>query len=467
MIKVGILSFSDGRTRVHENIKNYIDECQKKIQFSLEETGEVEVYCGSKIICNAKLAKTQAVEMSSKGIDAVVLNIPVFAFPNYSVIAAYLLQTVPCIAISPVNGKMPGLGGLLAAVNAIRQVGLKCEKIWGNIENNDVLEKVMKFLRAAHAVTSLKGQVYGLFGGRSIGIVSATVNPDLWMAIFGVDVEHIDQLEIIRRAEFIEEQKVETAYKWLNKNMGSIQYDNGKLTENSLKMQIRCYYATKELVEDRKLDFVGVKCHYELSEYYVTQCLSAAFFNDPYDWDGIKEPIIYSCEADSDGALTMQIMKLVANKPVIFADFRHFDKKEGVFVFCNCGAMATWYSERSADPKENVKSVNLVPVISKYGGNGCHVQYIAKEGEMTFGRLTRTLDKYKMTVFKGNFKKFPPEKLEETCPAWPHGYVEVSIDSNYLIDRYENNHVHGVYGDYIDELKIFCKLKNVEFEVIK
>ena len=128
----------------------------------------------------------------------------------------------------------------------------------------------MKFLRAAHVVTSLKGQVYGLFGGRSIGMGSGTVNSDLWMVIFGVDVEHIDQLEIIRRAEFIEEQKIESAFKWLNKNMGSIQYDNGKLIENSLKMQIRCYFATKELIKDRKLDFVGIKCHYELSEYYVT-----------------------------------------------------------------------------------------------------------------------------------------------------------------------------------------------------
>jgi len=86
---------------------------------------------------------------------------------------------------------------------------------------------------------------------------------------------------------------------------------------------------------------------------------------------------------------------------------------------------------------------------------------------MTFGRLTKVLDKYKMIVFKGNFKEFPLEKLKETCPAWPHGYVEVSVDYDYLIDRYESNHVHGVYGDYIDELRIFCKLKNIEFEVIK
>jgi len=63
----------------------------------------------------------------------------------------------------------------------------------------------MKFLRATHAFTFLKGQVDGLFGGRSMSMISWNVNPDLCMNLFGVDVEHIDQLEIMRRAEFIEE----------------------------------------------------------------------------------------------------------------------------------------------------------------------------------------------------------------------------------------------------------------------
>uniref|UniRef100_UPI00356A1CCE L-fucose/L-arabinose isomerase family protein n=1 Tax=Lutispora sp. TaxID=2828727 RepID=UPI00356A1CCE len=398
-------------------------------------------------------------------IDAVILNVPVFSFPSFSLIAAKL-QNIPLIALSPVNGKMPGLGGLQATVNAIREAGLKCEKVWGNIDENDTLKKVMGFLRAAHAVTELKGQVFGLIGGRSIGMASGAVNPDVWMKVFGVDVDHIDQSDILRRAELVDNKKVEKALAWLNENLGSIQYDNDKLTEESLKMQIRTYYATKELIEEKKFNFVGVKCHYDLSEYYVTQCLSAAFINDPYDWDGAKDPVVFSCEADADAALTMQVMHLVSNQPVIFADFRHYDKNENIFTFCNCGAMSTWYAERSDDPKKNLKSVNLSPVIPKYGGKGCHVQYIAKEGEMTFGRLSRVLDNYKLTIFKGEFKKYPPEKLNETCPAWPHGYVKVDVDYLDLINRYESNHVHGIYGDYIEELTRFCELSNIEYEVI-
>lgn len=465
MIKVGILSFSDGRKRVHDNLAPYIGECEQRIRIALEKTGEVETYIAGGIIYNAELAKEYSKTIAAMGIHAVILNIPIFAFPNFSCIAASL-QNIPILAIAPVNGKLPGLGGLQAAVNMIRQVGGKCEKVWGNIEDEKTLSSIMVFLKAAYASEELKGQVYGLFGGRSIGMGTGTVNPDLWMKRFGVDVEHIDQLEIIRRAETIEDERANKALVWLTENMGAIDYDGDKLTEESLKWQIKCYYALKDLINERKLSFIGVKCHYELSEYYVTQCLAAAFFNDPYDWDGPKEPMVYSCEADSDGALTMQIMKLISGKPVLFFDFRHYDEKDGVFAFCNCGAMATWYAARSEDPKSNLKCVRLCPIIQKYAGKGCHVQYMAREGEATFCRLTRVLDQYKMTIFKGQFRSFPSKKLEETCPSWPHGYVEVSADPYNLVEKYENNHVHGVYGDYITELKKFCELKEIIYEVI-
>ena len=44
----------------------------------------------------------------------------------------------------------------------------------------------------------------GLFGGRSLGIDTGTFDPMQWRSQFGVDVTHIDQLEIVRRADLVE-----------------------------------------------------------------------------------------------------------------------------------------------------------------------------------------------------------------------------------------------------------------------
>ncbi len=465
-IRVGLLSFSDGRARVHDTLKDYIAACEAALTARLGGTREVEVVAAREQVATSELAERMASSLLAEKLDACILNVPVFAFPNFAAIAARILRGVPLLAISPANGSYPGLGGLQAAVGMIRQTDGQCEKVWGNIEEDSVLQRVMAFLRAAHAASRLKGQVYGLFGGRSIGMGSGAVSPDVWMQRFGVDVDHIDQLEILRRAHLVPQEETERALKWLEARMGAVEYDGKKLTRESLGMQVNCYIALKALIAERGLSFVGVKCHYDLSEYFVTQCLSAALCNDPYDWDGKKEPVVFACEADSDAALTMQILKLISGLPVVFMDFRHFMQKENLFAFCNCGACATWYAARSDDPAENLRHVRLCPVIPKYGGCGCHVQFMAEAGPMTFARLTHRMDRYVMQVFEGAFEKLPVERMRETCEAWPHGYASVESEPMELLDRFASNHIHAVSGCFLEEIRAFCRLTGVELEVL-
>ena len=64
----------------------------------------------------------------------------------------------------------------------------------------------MPFFRATAAKSRLMGKTFGLFGGRSLGIDTGTFDPMQWKKLFGVDTEHIDQLEIIRRAEMISDE---------------------------------------------------------------------------------------------------------------------------------------------------------------------------------------------------------------------------------------------------------------------
>ena len=466
MIRVGLLSFSDGRERVHDTLKSYIELQRDTLACELEKTSEVQVAYPDFICSSNDKAREAARWLMGQNIDVCLFNVPVFAFPNFSSLAARLLRDYPIIAIAPVNGSLPGLGGLQAAVGAIRQSGGQCAKTWGNIDEPQTLGKVMAFLRGAYAASRLKGQVLGLYGGRSIGMVSGTASPDVYMNKFGVDIDHVDEGEIIRRASLIPPDQTQHAMQWLVKHLGQIEYDGDKLTEESLAWQVNCYIALKQLIKQRGHDFVGVKCHYDLSEYFVTQCISAALSNDPYDWDGEKETVVFSCEADIDAALTMQVLKLVSGKPVLFMDFRHYMQKENLLVLCNCGASATYYAGLGTGPEDNLAQVRLCPVIQKYGGKGAHVQYIAAEGQMTFARLTHRLDSYVLQVFEGHFENVPQEMLEATSSSWPHGYARIAGDPMKLIERFESNHIHAVSGSYLKELEAFASLKNIEFELL-
>ena len=71
-----------------------------------------------------------------------------------------------------------------------------------------------------------------------------------------------------------------------------------------------------------------------------------------------------------------------------------------------------------------------------------------------------------MTLFRGHLRDFPQEKLQESCPVWPHGFVVVDIDPEQLIQNYDSNHVHGIYGDHIAELVKFCELKQIQCDVL-
>lgn len=153
-IRVGILSFSDGRTSVHAGLAEYICECRTKIQTALEKTGEVEFCSSDKIVSGNGEAKEFALELKRELPDVVIFNVPIFAFPNFSLIAASVLK-IPILVISNINGELPGLGGLQAACNLMRQCGYYCEKIWGNMEDEETLNRVMSFLRAGHAVTEI------------------------------------------------------------------------------------------------------------------------------------------------------------------------------------------------------------------------------------------------------------------------------------------------------------------------
>jgi len=464
--RIGILSFSDGRRRVHETLKDTILRNELEIRNALEKTGEVEVISGREIIYSHRRAVSEAKFLKAQEVAGVIFNIPVFAFPNFAGLAAITVNE-PILIISPRRPELPGVGGMLATGGLLHQIGLYEERLWGSVEEEDIMRALLAFARAAGAKKRLRGQVYGYIGGRSIGMnTGISAPPSEWLRIFGVDTEHVDQMEILRRAEKVSLERRKRGVKWLEKNLGGVLYDGNKLTPQNLGFQVACYLALKDIIKEKELDFVGIKCHYEMSEYYCTQCLAAAFLPFNLDMEGEKEIIPCACEADSDGALTMQILYEISGMPPLFLDVRHFDKESNTYVLCNCGGQSLYYARRSADPLENLSSVKIVPVIPKYAGVGGHLKYVGCSGELTFARLTRGMEGYHMLIFKGKCVDMPEEKTKESCDAWPHLYVSIDIKPEQLINLLHANHVHAVAGDFIMELEKFCKMIGIRYTAL-
>ena len=466
MALVGILTMSDGREGVHRDVEKFARDVEGEIASALEKAGH-EVVRAPELVWTNELATSQARLIADDRPDLTIFNIPVWAFPHFTMLAAREALG-PLLLFSNINPEQPGMVGMLAAAGALDQIGHTYSRAWGDISDQTVAARVETQVRAATAVSSLKGSTFGRIGGRPMGMYTAVSNTDQWMEKFGVDVEEIDQWELVRRSEKVEESRVRAAREWLEEHAAGVHYDGDRLTPELLERQIRSYYAMRELIEEWNLDFSGIKAQPELTDNFATMDVTEAFLNDPYDWEGAKETHICATESDMDAALTMQVLKSLSGTPVLFADVRHYHSDRGVWDLVNSGQHATWFAARSEDPVENMRHVHLYPEVFFFPAGGASIHHLAAEGDFTFARLTRLDGRYRMHVLRGSFERYDEETnedlMQQSTYEWPHAFARMDASADEFLSRYGSNHIHAVPGDYVEELRIVCKLLDIDYD---
>ena len=261
-IKVGILTFGDGRNFLKKSLTAVNEKFTKEIKTKLEKDG-FEVIIGDEVIWRNDLAVKYGKKMTSKGVNCVIFNFAVWAWPQYSRVAAQFCPQ-PVLMFSNVNPQYPGLVGMLANSGSLDQVGIKFFKTFGDIQDSKTYQQLKSRILAISAFNRLRGMTYAQIGGRSLGIDTAVADPALWMKKFGIDVDHIDQMELVRRAELKVQKgkQVEEALKYLKKYVRKIHWTEPdaqmRLTEDLLKKQLGMYYAVRDLCEEFGYDFCGI-----------------------------------------------------------------------------------------------------------------------------------------------------------------------------------------------------------------
>jgi L-fucose isomerase len=459
---IGLLSVSDMRARVHADQLSFIESHNDRLTAALEATGTVKVVRGSEPIASPAAARSEARRLVQAGVSGTIFHQPTFGYPHLAVITAQILRP-PFLVLSPREPDYPSVNGLLTVAGALASLDVPHARVWGDIQEAAVLNRVMGFVRAASAVDRLRGQVFGVLGGRSMGLYASAPAPDLWIRRFGVDVDHLDQLEIVRRAtQSVDSRRVSAGLAWLADRLAGIEYDGTQLTPAKLEYQVRTYLATKDIIADCGWDFVGVKCHWEMSGHQVVQCLSASLLNDPYDWEGPKDTTPTSCEADCDGALTMQMLKLLTGRPVALLDIRSYDPQSDLWVLVNCGAAPTWFAACSDDPAHNLACTKLVPAIPKYAAGGAHVWLQFRGGPATLARLQRAGDAYQLIVLKGTIHERPIGSVPGSTGSWPVAHVRMEVPAERLLQALNANHLHLVTGDATEELRLIGQFLGIE-----
>ncbi|MBV9450388.1 MAG: L-fucose/L-arabinose isomerase family protein [Streptosporangiaceae bacterium] len=467
MARVALLTMSDGRDFVARDLVAFCQEAEDAVAGALRAAGH-EVIRAAEPVSSNSLAVSSSRRASAGRPDLTVFHYPVWAFPHFSMLAAEE-TTSPLLLLGNIDPAYPGMVGMLAAGGALDQIGRTHVRAWGSIAEAGVRDRVLSYVSAALAVSRLRGSTFGRIGGRPMGMYTAVADADQWMKTFGVDVEEIDQWEIVRRSELVSAKQAAAGADWLERMSAGVHYDGKALTRELLERQVRSYHAMRELIDEWHLDFSGIKGQPELTNHFCTADVTEAFLNDPYDWDGPKDTHVCATEADMDGALTMQLLKLLTGGlPVLFADVRHYHADRDIWDLCNSGQHATWYAARSGDPAENLARVHFYPEVFYFPAGGASVHHLAAPGEATFARLTRHDYRYRMHVVRGEFLTYDDEVNEslmrQSTFEWPHAFARLEVDSGEFLSRFGANHIHAVPGNVVAELRAVCAFLGIDFE---
>ena len=444
--KIGLITTMSLDSTWPDSVVKKVRDDHKQARLALQKIG-MEV-----VIATDDLSRTKnemirdAKHLRNQDVEALVVYVGTWTYSNITVELSQIVQ-VPILIWTDSGAGNIGIVGAAIARGALDEVGVRTKLVHGGFDDEETLENIRIWCTGTAGALRLKGKTLGVGGSRCMGMYTAHVDPSEIKSKFGIDIDGWEQVDFIEKAKRVPDSAALEFYAWMEKVFGEIS-----AKKEAMLAQIKMYLALKELIKEKNYDLIAVKCLPELPACHTTFCLAHALLNDTSDSEGSKESFVCACEADVNGALTMQMLKNVSGKATMFADFLAYEEEESMVTLCNCGSQPTDF----APSKKDVCWVHegLQEFVWKIGG-ACP-QYVARPGFVTMARLGRINGEYIMLIMTGNAKEMPREKLAVVNSQQPQAFVEINATKEAFIENLRCNHIHLVYGDYVKEMKVLC-----------
>lgn len=260
------------------------------------------------------------------------------------------------------NGtERPGAVYLASVLATHSQKGLPAFGIYGKDVQDatdttipkDVEEKLLRFGRAAIAAATMRGKSYLQIGSICMGIGGSIISPEFIEEYLGMRVESVDEVEIIRRMTegIYDKAEYEKALAWtkekciegFDKNPEELQKSREE-KDSDWEFVVKMMCIIKDLMngnpnlpEGSEEEMVGHNAiaagfqgQRQWTDFYPNCDFPEALLNSSFDWNGAREPYILATENDVLNGIGMLFMKLLTNRPQMFADVRTYWSPEAV-----------------------------------------------------------------------------------------------------------------------------------------
>ena len=249
----------------------------------------------------------------------------------------------------------PGAVYLASVLATHAQKGLPAFGIYGHdvvdaddaTIGEDIKEKLLRFGRAAVAVATMRGKSYLQIGSICMGIGGSIIDSDFMESYFGLRVESVDEVEIIRRMSegIYDEAEFQKALAWakekcvigFDKNPDSVRKSD-EVKDEQFEFVVKMAVIIKDLMNGNKnlpegceeeavghnAIAAGFQGQRQWTDFYPNGDFAEAVLNTSFDWNGAREPYILATENDVLNGMGMLFMKLLTNRAQMFADVRTY-----------------------------------------------------------------------------------------------------------------------------------------------
>ena len=364
---IGIRPTIDGRRgvlKVRESLEEQTMNMAKSAAKLFEENlkysnGEpVKVIIADTTIGRVGEAAACAAKFKKEGVDITLTVTPCWCY------GAETMDMDPMTikGVWGFNGtERPGAVYLASVLATHSQKGLPAFGIYGTDvqEANDtsipadVKEKLLRFGRAAVAAATMRGKSYLQIGSICMGIGGSIISPEFIEEYLGMRVESVDEVEIIRRMTegICDKAEYEKALAWakekciegFDKNPVELQKTREqKDSDWEFVVKMMCIIkdlmnGNKNLPEGCEEEMVGHNAiaagfqgQRQWTDFYPNCDFPEALLNSSFDWNGAREPYILATENDVLNGIGMLFMKLLTNRPQMFADVRTYWSPDAV-----------------------------------------------------------------------------------------------------------------------------------------
>ena len=364
---IGIRPCIDGRRgplKVRESLEEQTMNMAKAAAKLFEENlkysnGEpVKVVIADTTIGRVAEAAACASKFKKEGVDITLTVTPCWCYGSETMD----MDPMTIKGVWGFNGtERPGAVYLAAVLASHAQKGLPAFGIYGHDVQDatdtsipaDVEEKLLRFGHAAVAAATMRGKSYLQIGSICMGIGGSIIDTAFIEEYLGMRVESVDEVEIIRRMTegIYDKAEYEKALAWakehciegFDKNPEDMQRTREeKDADWEFVVKMMCIIkdlmnGNKNLPEGCEEEAVGHNAiaagfqgQRQWTDFYPNCDFPESMLNTSFDWNGAREPYILATENDTLNGLGMLFMKLLTNRPQMFADVRTYWSPEAV-----------------------------------------------------------------------------------------------------------------------------------------